>query len=75
MPDMKVALNKLSVGDGLTDKELADAIKLFKRMEDDLRTVTRFFDKGYGLTHRAAMHELQRLECFAGARKDKVRNV
>lgn len=70
MADLNRALKKYSYGDGLTDQELVEVIDLFTRLEDDLCTLVRHFDPGYGLAHKAAMHELQRLECFARAREE-----
>lgn len=67
--DLNAALKKYSHGDGLTDAELAEVLNLFERLENDLCTLSRHFDAGYGITHKAAMREMQTLESFSHARE------
>ena len=69
--EMKIALAKFAVGDGIEDNELNELIKLFRRAENDLRKLTHQFNAGFGLARKEALSNLQRLESFKLARARK----
>lgn len=69
MADINKALSKHSIGDGLTDGELSTLTDLFTRMESDLGRLSRHYNAGFGLAHKAALRELQVLESFRDARE------
>jgi len=71
MTATEIALKKFSVGDGLTDNELALLMEMFERMQNDLRSLSQHFNAGFGLALSAVRQNLQTLESFKHARDNK----
>jgi len=69
--ELKLALARFKVGDGIDNVELNALLKLFERVHNDLQKLSRQFDAGFGLARKEALSNLQRLESFKFARERK----
>ena len=75
MADIKGALQKFSMGAGLSDNELNLLLDHFNRVEADLGLLQRHFSNDFSLARHMALHNIQTLEQFKMARGRRAINV